>query len=208
MANVDVALKIARTYLGDDRGVKFTDATLMPKLQQAHRELQLKLWLNGLPVTKEVSAIFTVPAGAVDLGVNQPTDLIEPQLMKEKAVGEPISRFIDMTEVNELPDVDQSDSLRYWCWREEIITLLGATTTREVRLDYIKGLTIPVLKTDPIGFILGEAFLGPRTAALAGADSNEDAQNRLSEIIAANVRGSQSLPTRRRPYRRFRTRII
>lgn len=212
MATVSTALESARTLLNDDAATLWTDAVLLPKVREAHRELQVALTLNGLPVIKEVSAIIDVPASTLTLPT-QPADIVEPIWMKERPDGGTADDFVDMEEVDFLPDVLQAEDLHYWAWREEVISFVGATTAREVQLRYKKGLPTINGGSDSIGFVYGELYLGPRTAAIAalsvGNKSVHDdltslAMNNIDKILRMNVLGQQHLPARRKPYRRRR----
>lgn len=209
MALASVALAEAQAHLNDVGATLWTDAVLLPFLKAAHRIMQQKLSLNGLPVLREASALITVTAGSVDLGTNQPTDLVEPKKMEERPSGSS-DLFSAMDELTWELNITAVENLRYWTWREEKIVFPAATTNRQVRLYYIKGLTLPTSGAVEIGFINGENFLGPATAALAarsvGATSDyeelmELALGCLTDVIRRNVRALQSIPTKRRPYR-------
>jgi hypothetical protein len=213
MALASVALQTARVLLNDAAATLWTDTTLLPYLQEAHREMQVRLSLAGLPVVKTVSTVLSVPLGTVDLTVvaNYPTDLIEPIDLYERKVGESESGFVEMSEVSELPTQAQSDRLNYWLWESEKIKLLGATVATEVRVRYTKGLTVPASGASSIGVAYGEIYLGARTAALAAhATDNQtlyeaqsqEALMKLDDIVGLNIKGQQGLPKRRLPYRR------
>ena len=45
-------LTTARTYLNDDNITQFPDPVLIPKIQEAHRELQEELWVCGSPIMR------------------------------------------------------------------------------------------------------------------------------------------------------------
>lgn len=210
MAVASVALDIARgSYLNDFHKRIWPDNILMPKLQEAHRDLQLELHNNGIPTLKEMSSTpIVVLAGATT--VTLPTDLIEPIDLEERASGSS-EDWIDMYERNFEPDIEPSTILIYWTWREDQIQLVGATTDREVRIYYYKGLTIPTDENSALGFIRAEDYLGPKTAAYAAMSVGNDtlagicsdkAEQRLGRIIQVNVKGMQNLPVRRIPYRR------
>ena len=222
MANASVALSSARVYLNDVGAQMWTDTVLLPYLKEAFRDLLSILWLNGLPVIKEKSSTIPVPANSVTVGL--PVDLIEPIYLKERPQGSN-EDWIPMTECEFEPDRRREQSLIFWCWREQAIQLLGATTNREVLLRYWKTLTEPVDANSSLGFMFAENFIGPQTAAyaagsvgnltLAGELLYVPGQNvgvaggKLDTILRANVRGQQSLPARRIPYRRFnRSRIL
>jgi hypothetical protein len=210
MALTSVALDSARAKLNDQGAIFFTDAKLLPHLKDAHRELQVILWREGLPIINEVSNAITVAAGATTFGANLPTDIIEVLTIKERDVGSN-DRYQDTTELEFIPEgMEQTDWMRYWAWQEEIVVMPGATKDRQMLIRYRKGLTIPTQGSDPIGFAFGELYLGPRTAALmAGALGNKSTKTELTSeaemfiemVVAANVRAQQTLPARRLPYR-------
>ena len=209
MANLSVALTVAQADLNDRAGTLWTTALLLPHVREAHVEMQIQLDLNGIPVIDKESAQFTINAGSKDMGVNQPADLIDPINMKEKGVGEPDSMLVNMTRQSFTPDIEQTDWLRYWNWDGELIQFVGSTANRIVELYYVKGLAIPQAITDPIGFIWGESYLGPRIASLAAGSvgnwSTHDqlaqrANKNLDTVVRMNVLKGQSLPTRKRPF--------
>lgn len=215
MANASVAFVTARTLLNDDAGTLWTDAVLLPKLQEAHRELQVELQAAGIPVIKAVTAVLSVPANTTLLSSVSgfPSDLVEPQWLKEKYPGQPDNDFIDTSECDIIPDLKRTNRLRYWAWLGEQLISLGATVATEVKLRYLRGLAVPTSASSSIGFIYGENFLGHRTAALAASSTGNDsayaewsaeANSKVEKIIRMNIKGQQNLPARRRGYHRGR----
>lgn len=196
-------------YLNDAGGQVFTDSVLLPHLKEAHRDLQLHLLINGLPVIREKSDVIPVVALSTELTL--PADFIEAISLKER--GSSSDEWVSMTEKDFEPDYQQSTTLIFWCNRDEKIMLVGATTNREVLLRYNKGLTLPKDETSQMGFRLAEVFLAAQTAQYAaralGSDSLADdclkaAELKLDLVVRANIKGQQSLPVRRIPYRRYR----
>lgn len=220
MAVANDCAKEAAALLNDPAMTEWDFGALLPYLQKAHRELQVELNLNGLPVIKDTSAIITVPALTVDLtapaggGASlQPANLIEPDYLEERQTGT-TNLFADMEEtvwdVNDL----QEPELRFWSWRNEKILFLGATAAVDIRIHYKGGLTVPASENDALGFINAQLFLAPRTAALAAGtigsliakrELDQDAENWKAKVIRYNIRGMQgSGGVRRIPYRRRR----
>lgn len=186
MANASVALATARTLLNDDNATTWTDPILLPKLAEAHRELQVDLWEIGSPVVREESSAIQVDTPDTTLGGNQPSDLIAPtKLIETSRSG---SAWVDMTEVTYIPkNIAQSATLIYWAWREEVIVLLGADVNRDVIVYYRKLITIPTAVGDAIGVIFGELYLGARTAALAaGSVGNKEVYDALTTLAKTN----------------------
>lgn len=211
------ALKIARSLLNDNLAITWSDATLMPLLQVAHGELLLDLRLNEIPVVQETSTTITVLAGATNLGINQPNDLVVPNRLYEKDTGAPISFYTEMSRVTVIPKADQTSALVYWAWQQELIQFLGATSDRDVLVEYVGSVITPTLVTSNLGFISSELYIGARIAALAMATVGNDgqasifdgiAQSNLDKILRFNVKEDQDLPVRRLPYRRGTRRRI
>ena len=218
MANASVALAEAQALLNDVGASLFTDAVLLPSLKKAHRELQVLLWENGLPVIKEVTAVIDVAANATSLGANLPTDILEPKALQERVDGSTSEDdWRDVPEADPLPRVEPSARIVYWAWREEVVEFIAPTTAREVKLRYLKGLTVPTSGSSAIGLIFGELYLGPRLASIAvqtlgnttrAEELTNDAAFWIPKILAANVKRGQAIPTRRIPYRRNLRRFI
>lgn len=172
-----VVLATARTLLNDDSQTLWTDAVLMPKLAQAHRELQTNLRFHGSPVMKfdTFNSVNAVGSGATTIA--SPANMVEPIKLWERASGGTYTAFIEMTEVDVLPVEGGAATLKYWQWSigsAEAINFIGANNNREIRILYWKSLTVPTTNTDLIGFINGELYLAPRVAALAaGSVGNE-----------------------------------
>ena len=219
MSLAAVAFTTARSLLNDAAGTLWTDTVLLPFLQEAHRELQVRLDLEGIPVIKNISAILSVPSGNTNLSQlpGFPTNLVKPELLKERKVGQLDRDFIEMNEVSFIPNEQQTDRLRYWSWIGEQITTLGATGATEVLIRYWGGLALPLSGADNLGFLYAENYIGPRTAAIAAGSVGNDtirtqqgteADAKLDFVIRMNVKGMQNLPVRRRPYRRRWSRIM
>jgi hypothetical protein len=215
-------LESARTHLNDEQGINWPDVRLLPKLKEAHRELRSELVLVGVPVIENTTTIMTVPAMRVDDQnvdlsslVGYPADMISPEWMKERQIGQTRIDFVDMQPVDFLPDTIKGPELVWWSWQQETITVLGALNNVEVKLRYKRNIPTPVTVNDTIGFIYGELFLSYRTAALANGSTGNDSKNaflteqakmNLDKVIRMNIKQLQSLPSKRRPYHRGRGR--
>ena len=193
MSQAVVALNTARTLLNDDGSQLWTDPVLMPKLQAAHRELQIQMRANACPVTRDTTSALPVPANATT--VTAPTDMVEPITLWEKDGAEPDSLYVRMTEYDPLPVVARGNRLIWWRWAKESFEFVGSTVNRTIKIYYKRSITIPASATDPIGIIDGELYLGPRVAALAfGSTGNataagwcsDMAMSTLNDILIAN----------------------
>jgi hypothetical protein len=183
MANASVALITARTLLNDDAGTLWSDTVLLPKLQQAHRELQAELWFSGSPVLRKMSTTVTIAAGVLVHPGTGLTDMVEPIRLEEKGTAEADSLFVPMTEYDPLPTLAQATTLKFWQWSEETIKFLGSSVDRSVRVYFRKSLTVPAVAGDSLGFTMAELYLAPRTAALAfGSTGNMGAADAASTL--------------------------
>lgn len=216
-ATVDTVMMAARTHLNDDSGINWPDPNLLPKLQEAYRDLLLELELSGIQVIQVLSVNITVPTNTTDLTTigTYPTDVISPIALNEKLVGEADEFFVPMTSKDFIPNIAQTTRLNYWSWRQNKIYLLGALNATVVQLQYRASLAVPTLNTDPIGVNLGESYLSYRTAAIAcNAAKDYKGRDEMNIIAATNLAKllkyyvtyeKQLLPTKRMPYhRRFR----
>lgn len=196
-------LTTARTYLNDDNATQNPDNTLIPKLQEAHRELQEELWVVGSPLVRARSNPITLVAGTIVLSPTTtpplPADLLCPTSLYESPNG--AFNWTPMTEAFYVPlGYIQLATLGWWSWRAEQIQFGGATGTVYVVIDYRRQIPIPALVTDPIGILFGESFLAARTAAIAsGVLGNAEAfaamtslaKENLAKVLSAN-RGKQT----------------
>lgn len=204
----------ARTHLNDDSGINWPDPNLLPKFQEAFRDLRLELELNGIQVVDEVTADITVPAGQTDFTLNAsyPTDLISPIWMKEKQVGQTDAYLLDMTPIDFIPNVDQDITLNWWCWRKNKIFFLGALNDVVVQMRYRRDILFPTLNSDNIGVLLGESYLSYRTASIAFSTAKDfvssdrmqlRADINLKKLISYfTTYEKQILPAKRQPYHR------
>lgn len=189
-----VVLATARTLLNDDAATNWSDASLIPKLQQAHRELQIKLRRAAAPLMRNS---YSETIGIGDLGfATPPSDLVAPIRLFEKAPSDPVTNWQPMTEYDPLPtNIAQGPTMVFWAWVEEVVTFLGSTAQRMVLMQYWRYITEPTVNTDLIGFINGEMYLAPRVAALAAGSVGQAAEyaaltqianDSITEVILSN----------------------
>ena len=222
-ATAGQVLDSARTHLNDDNAINWQDTRLFPKLQEAYREMMASLLYSGVPLVHQVNNIMTVPAMSVDDDnvdlstiAGYPTDMIIPVWIKERSPGQLDTDFVDMTEVDYIPNITKStDQLVWWSWMGQTIWVLGALTDVEIQIRYNKNLTPPVTVNDPIVVTQGETFLSYRTAALAAGSSGNtqlnqflstQADRNLLTVVNISVKQLQNLPAKRRAYHRGRGR--
>lgn len=224
------AFKQARTLLNDDEAANWPDYRLHSKAIVAFEELEAELIVAGIPIIQAVSAIINVPAlppfntppmvppinyddQNLDMStlVGYPADMILPIWMKERQPDQVNADFIDMVEVDFIPDITPDVYLHYWCWIGNKIILRGAVCTTQVQLRYQRYLPIPKINTDSLIVPLGQLYIANRIAALAyqsvgnrqmWQDLTGVANTNLLRILDMNIKELQDLPAKRRPYHR------
>jgi hypothetical protein len=187
-----VVLATARSFLNDDAATNWTDAALFPKLQQAHKELQIKLRRAAAPVMKN-TYVETVASGTAF--ATPPTDLVAPIQLWETSSAGAANTYALMTEADPLPNVVAAATMIWWAWIEEAVQFIGSSTSRKILMSYWRSLPLPAANTDVIGFINGELYLAPRTAAIAAGSVGQAAEmqalatladSSLTEVILSN----------------------
>jgi hypothetical protein len=194
-------LSTVRTYLNDDNNTQFPDPTIIPKIQEAHRELQEELWVMGSPLVRGQTAPLAYATPGLILPA-LPVDFLCPTALFENAAGSVAASpgWAPMTEAFYIPlGTVQVATLGWWIWQQEQISLAGATVNRAVIIQYRRLITIPVVATDLIGILFGESYLAARAAAIvAGTVGNAEvfaamtalAKENLGKVLSAN-RGQQ-----------------
>jgi hypothetical protein len=188
-----IVLATARTLLNDDAATNWTDASLFPKLQQAHKELQIKLRRAAAPVMKN---LYVEIVGANTTAfATPPADLVAPIQLWETTSAGAANTYALMTEADPLPNVVAAATMVWWAWVEEAVQFIGSTAIRQILMRYWRSLPLPAVNTDPIGFINGELYLAPRTAAIAAGSVGQAAEmdalvkladSSLVEVILSN----------------------
>lgn len=210
-----------RGYLNDVDGITWSDAHLLPLVQEAHKELQVELSLNDIAVVRNqitnapsTSGLHLI-AGQTSLSTAglMPRDLIEPIEMNERDWGDTTPEdYLQMERLSFLPNYTQNNFLYFWTWMNEDILFLGATVDRDIQLRYRSFLTTPLNNNSTMGFLRAELYVGPRAASLACGTTGDNkrgdwlqrqADRNLDKVIRSNVKNDQGTGVRRIPYRRM-----
>jgi hypothetical protein len=193
---LSVVLATARTLLNDDAAANWTDAALIPKAQQAHKELQIKLRRAAAPVMK-TNYVEVLAANATAFAT-PPADLVAPIQLWETSSGGAANTYALMTESDPLPNVVPTTTLIWWAWVEEVVTFIGSSAIRQVKMVYWRRLPIPAVNTDLVGFLDAELYLAPRCAALAAGSVGQAAEMQALTAIADGSLGEVILSNRGR----------
>lgn len=211
------------SLMNDTAKTVYTYAAQLPYLNMALSELEEHFQLNNVPVTNETNTYITVPIGTTAIYAsdgkgagptpNYPSDLVAIQGVYERLSGT-TNPFIPVIKREFLPhplnDIP-TDSLQYWIWENQTIKFIGATSIRQVKLDYIKSLFPEVTnQAEVIGVINSRSFLQYRTAALCtqfigenesrATELNNFAVMALDRVTGIETKAKQSITTRRKPF--------
>ncbi len=204
--------------MNDALRTQYTYAVQIPYLNMALNELQELCELNNIPTTNKTEADIPVLVGQTEIVFNAaspnpslPNDFIDIREILERTLGSDES-YVPLTKFTFLPTAfPPINQLCYFSWENQKITFIGATSDREVKLQYIGSVFVAVRdKDDPIKMINAKSFLQYRTAGLMSefigenktrADAlNGDAQISLDRSLGISIKGSQAIATRRRPF--------
>lgn len=208
---------LSASLQNDPNKEQYTVAAQLPHLKLATKELREFFELNGLPITNEQSAIITVPANTTVLSLTTvpplPSDLIDIQNLWESVSGldswSPVIRreFLPTTSTSV-----QRSTYGVYAWRTNQIHLLPVNQITDFKLDYIRNMFTTIVDENSVLDILGgDSFLIFRTAALCAefigedkpraTDLNGNASMALDRVLGIDVKGTQYMPARRRPFR-------
>ena len=208
-------MDLSAALLNDQSKDVFTYVVQTPYLNLALKELQEELQQNNIPITNETSSTIIFPAGTLLLGYATtpalPADLVAVQAVYERLNGT-TDDFNLLTQVEFLPpETEQIETLNYWCWQEQNVEFLGATTIRDLRIDYTQTIFPTVTSSNTnLAMVECDRFLAFKTASLAalyiGENPtragllNNDAMLALDILINIMLKGKQAIATRRRPF--------
>lgn len=210
-----VVMARAAVLLNDSSQAIYTNTILLPYSQIAWDELAEVFEENAHPMMNETNTTAVITTAMTDMGGSTgpalPNDLIEIQTLYERTNGSS-EDWQEMTRKEFLPPfVAKSTSLVYWVWMKQVVNFIGATTSRQIRIDYI-GLTFATLSGPASSLAVFNClnFLAFRTAALTAEFNGEDkvradslngfAGMAIERLTNINAKSQQETPVRRRPF--------
>lgn len=199
----------------------YTDAACLPYLNMALDQLQEEFERNNIPITNEVSAVLTVPAGTTVIAFTGTTPLLPAGLKEIQRIWESISgenQWVPMTRREFIPHfLEQEDisSFMVWAWMDQEIHVPAANRINDLKLDYVKSIfSTPILIADVntnLPVVNAKSYLGYKTAALCSMFIGENseralaletqAEEALARTLGISNKGKQAITTRRRPFR-------
>lgn len=204
MATYREAFNLAQRLLQDPLGLKWKEGALMPFIGEAVRACQRRCAENGMQILRAIQDV-QIPQAATSIGLATVpalnADFILPWQIEEK-IGGTSGKYQPMDKDEQLlPDVDQTSRLRLWNWRGGSILFIGATRPVDIRISYERELTAPQFLTETIPIIGAVSAIAYKSAALAGASTEDSFEDAISGVISSEVRANQWKPVRRIPYR-------
>lgn len=209
----EVAEEAKSTYLNFG-GI--TDLSILPIINAEYRDLQRRLRNINAPIMKKTWGPITVTAvtkisliPATD-GFN---DIIHPLVLQEKPTGANDIEYVDMHESFPLPIRAQNQALTDWTWKQDIIILVGALTTRQVLIHGKYEYPILAKITDPMLLRDAGTYLAAAVASKAALTigRNRELSNDirlkyvdpyLLEVLNQYGQKQQTMPFRHRTWRR------
>ncbi len=209
------------SLMNDTAKTKYTYVNMLPYLNMAIDSLMEEMEASDMSPTSVQTTFITVAVGENQITPNEsatlphyPTDLIEIQQLSERLSGS-VSSFYPMTRRDGgLNYRSATESLIEWAWQNQIIKFVttGATTAREVKLDYIAiALAQATDENTVLGMINAKSYLAFKGAAFCAMFIGENetrasalegqADEALQNAMGISAKGRQQIFTRRRPFR-------
>ena len=203
----------ARALLNDQENQgTFTDDILLEFINDAFEEIQEELALRNIPSLQEISAVIPISANvATTISRIQIPDMFYPISLREYPTGSSEDPT-DMTKLEWDSDIDPSDKILYWTWREGEIKIPQVTQNTSVVVKYNR-LYMTLDDDDTIQLIGAKRFLARRTAELAAGpiggrfDLAEYlhgmAEAAKDTFLSNNVKQIAKFGARHKPFRRM-----
>ena len=212
-------IDMVASLMNDTAQTIYTDAACLPYLNMALDDLQEIFEQNNIPVTNEVSAAMTIPAGVSRLGFGTvpalPSDLVEIQRAYERSSG--VIPWIPMTRKEFIPKQYEDQEISqflWWSWVDQEMRFIPATADIDIKLDYVQRIfNTPIAIADiavNLPVVNVKQYLGYSTAALCSMFIGENetraqaleskAQQALDRELGIPIKGRQAITTRRQPF--------
>lgn len=208
------------SLVNDVGQVVYTAAQQLPYVNISVDMLAADMRAAGAPYIKMRGTALSVPASTTPIILTAasspalPAALVEPQQLWERPSGGAEQDYVPMEGPETLPNFPPTSTLRFWDIQGDAVNgwgimLLGATATREVRIDGLYDLTqYTSTQTDPVLIPGSSNVLSFRTAALIASSRGDDngaatfnaiADAHTEKLIAAEIMVQQAYPVRRQP---------
>jgi hypothetical protein len=204
--------------LNDPVKALFSYEAQLPFLRRANEFLENLMISNGASVQRQAGTVLTVLPSTINIdlsqNINYPSDMLLPIrcLEAESASG----LFSQMTEKDWEPELNVTSSISMWTYRNNRIYTPGVTTTRYMKIDYWRQLSVVTSEGDNQEFVASKTYLAAKTAEMCARyiGQNKDIADDLLtvEVLPAQlllegiyIKNSQGVRTRRMRFTRPRT---
>ena len=217
-----------RALLDDTQGLIYTDAVLLPLVNQAQGIFLSELLSSGVSEAKFVttySGATIIPANTTALTLSSspalPSTIIVPDRILERPSGGTASEWLIMRGQRPLPITAANSTLGYWDWENHQLKFVGATEARELRLEYwgsvadfasgggLTATALPILGSIDILTALTAGLAATTRSQMQLAEANGvmgpngisgQAGGLIRNYINIQIKAQQSEPLRRAPY--------
>lgn len=169
-----------RALLNDLDVQEYSDSFLVTYVGMAQSQLDGYLRSKGIERYR-LEANVTVPAGITVLNLTTtpplPADFVQPVVLHERRSGSTrADEWVGMVQVRtDLPNLPTSERLGVWSWQGGSIRFLGATTDRQVQIDYLNVPAEVALPTDVLPMVDSAEALAYLTASIVCSAKGADA---------------------------------
>ena len=160
-----------RAHLNDLDAQLYADSFLLTYVGMAQSEFDAWLRSKGIEGYRS-QALVTVPAGTTALSTTTtpalPANFFQPIYLHERVSGSTKNTdWVAMTQIREdLPNQDAKEQLEIWAWQGGQILFVGATTARQIQVDYLTTAAEVALPGDPLPVPDSAEAIALLTAAL------------------------------------------
>lgn len=207
------------SLLNDTAKTQFTYTAQLPYLKRANEILENLMISWGVSVQRQTSAVITVTTSSSNIDLSglsgYPSDMLLPIRLLETDLGSTVFGP-PMTEKEWEPEITPTSTLQFWVFRNNKIYTPGVTTSRLVKIDYWRQLTVITSQSSNEEVGGGKTWLAAKTAELCARYIGQNkeiaddlftievipAQDTLERIYNKNSQGSAR--GRRRRFRRPR----
>lgn len=176
----------ARVLLNDVGATNFTNTVLLPLVKRASKKLEKLLLIYENPGQRMANS-SPIDVAANSTSLTLPNDFLLPIKLFERPDGGTDADWIPMSERDWNPEnFVATTTIRFWAFRNLIVSLPPCTVAREILLEYERILPVITAANSPIeDTTLIVAYLEAKTAEYAARHIG------MNETIAASIRDNE-----------------
>lgn len=210
----------AAALLNDQIQAVFTNEVLLPYYNMSIQKLQEIFEQNSIPVTKDTSVVLTLNSGVDRVAYFNTIPILPSNLIDILNVWESPHGIDTWTPVKQRSFIPHwlegtlANQFLIYAWNSQEIKLLPTNAVNDLKLDYVKTILDRITISDiiiPVTITNTSLFLTNYMAGLAAYFIGENetraqvlyglANESLATSMGIQIKGQQSITTRRRPFR-------